>query len=132
MRAVVDSGPLIAFFDVGDDYHQEAIAFFKEFRGQLAITLAVTTEVVHMLNFNLRIQRHFLRWVSGLDLLEIRSQEMSELASLMEKYQDRPMDFADATLVFAAEREGIKHVVSIDSDFDIYRISGKQKFINLF
>jgi len=42
------------------------------------------------------------------------------------------MDFADATLVVAAEKTGIKKIISIDADFDIYRLPGKVKIKNLF
>jgi predicted nucleic acid-binding protein len=42
------------------------------------------------------------------------------------------MDFADATLVIAAEKTGIKKIISIDSDFDIYRLPGKVKIEDVF
>ena len=42
------------------------------------------------------------------------------------------MDFADATLVIAAEKTGIKKIISIDSDFDVYRLPGKVKIENIF
>ena len=42
------------------------------------------------------------------------------------------MDFADATLVIAAEERGIRQIISIDSDFDIYRLYNKMKIENIF
>jgi predicted nucleic acid-binding protein len=42
------------------------------------------------------------------------------------------MDFADATLVIVAEKTGIRKIISIDSDFDIYRLPGKIKIENVF
>ncbi len=50
----------------------------------------------------------------------------------MEKYGDRQMDLADATLVVAAETLGIREIISIDRDFDIYRIDGRARFENLY
>lgn len=42
---------------------------------------------------------------------------------LMEKYQDLPMDFADATLGSLAHDLPIDHVVTFDrKDFGIYRL----------
>ena len=42
---------------------------------------------------------------------------------------DRPMDFADATLVHLAERESLSIICTIDhNDFETYRIQGKRKF----
>ena len=40
------------------------------------------------------------------------------------------MDFADATLVIAAEERGIRQIISIDSD--IYRLYNKMKIENIF
>lgn len=47
-------------------------------------------------------------------------------------YRDRPMDFADATLLIAAEPTGLRQVISIDSDFDIYHLSGNSAVENVF
>jgi len=41
------------------------------------------------------------------------------------------MDFADATLVIIAERTGIRNILSLDSDFDIYRLPGKVLIKNI-
>lgn len=47
----------------------------------------------------------------------------------MTKYRDRPMDFADASLVRLAERESLSTIFTVDhSDFETYRISGTRKF----
>lgn len=50
---------------------------------------------------------------------------------MMEKYCDIPMDLADATLMYVANKEQITDIVSIDSDFDIYRTLKKQSLKNL-
>jgi predicted nucleic acid-binding protein len=50
---------------------------------------------------------------------------------MMEKYIDIPMDLADGTLMYIANKENIKNIVSIDSDFDIYRTLKKQSLNNL-
>ncbi len=47
----------------------------------------------------------------------------------MDRYQDRPMDFADATLVHLARRESLSMIFTTDhDDFETYRIEGKQRF----
>ena len=47
----------------------------------------------------------------------------------MSRYWDRPMDFADATLVYLAKRESISVILTIDhADFSTYRIEGKRQF----
>ncbi len=55
--------------------------------------------------------------------------DLPDLQVLMRKYRDRPMDFADATLVHLAQRESLSTVFTIDhSDFATYRISGRKRF----
>ncbi len=50
------------------------------------------------------------------------------MQTLMELYKDVPMDLADASLVAIAETSGWKRVFTLDSDFYVYRISGKEGF----
>jgi predicted nucleic acid-binding protein len=65
------------------------------------------------------------RWRSDgrLILLDLSADELDRMAELMAKYQDRPMDLADASLIAAAERLGAKRIFTLDKDFHIYRLS---------
>ena len=55
--------------------------------------------------------------------------ELPEVHALMSRYWDRPMDFADATLVHLARREAVSTVFTVDtSDFETYRIDGRRRF----
>jgi uncharacterized protein len=46
----------------------------------------------------------------------------------MERYSDTPMDFADASLVVAAEVLKTNQIFTLDTDFNIYRIRDTAKF----
>ncbi len=37
------------------------------------------------------------------------------------------MDFADASLIIASQKYSVKTIISLDKDFDIYRLPGKVK-----
>jgi predicted nucleic acid-binding protein len=51
------------------------------------------------------------------------------MKTLMKDYADRPMDFADATLVHLAARESISLILTVDhADFETYRIGGRKRF----
>ena len=51
------------------------------------------------------------------------------MGALMEKYKDRPMDLADASLVVLAEGRGLRDVFTLDrADFQVYRIHTRQTF----
>jgi predicted nucleic acid-binding protein len=131
---LIDAGPIIALFDKDDTYHDKIIQFIKDKEYRFITTTAVVTEVSHMLDFNINVQIQFLEWIEkeGIRLLEIRQKDIAEIIEMTKKYKDRPMDFADATLVIAAKRTGIKKIISIDSDFDIYRLPGKELIENVF
>lgn len=132
-KTIIDSGPLIALFDKSDTYHQQVLEFLKEFRGELITSWSVMTEVSHMLDFNLQVQIDFLKWceIGGVTIYDISQSDLADIRSMMEKYMDIPMDLADATLMYIANKEKITNIVSIDSDFDIYRTLKKQSLINL-
>ncbi len=131
---LIDAGPLIALFDKDDKYHEKIISFIKGAKYKFVTTTAVVTEAIHMLDFSVNVQIDFLEWVmrEGIILHEINQKDISRIIELRKKYSDRPMDFADATLVIVTEKTGIKKIISIDSDFDIYRLPGKLMLENVF
>jgi predicted nucleic acid-binding protein len=131
---LIDAGPLIALFDKDDNYHEKIKEFIKNKDYKFHTTTAVITEVLHMLDFSVKVQINFLEWImlGGILLYEIKQTDLGKIIELTKKYSDRPMDFADATLVLAAEQSGIKKIISIDSDFDVYRLPGKVRIENIF
>jgi len=132
-KTIIDSGPIIALFDKSDKHHDQVLNFLQSFKGELITSWAVITEVSHMLDFNLNVQIDFLKWieVGGIEVFDIPQNEIANIRVMMEKYLDIPMDLADATLMYIANKENIKNIVSIDSDFDIYRTLKKQSLVNL-
>jgi Predicted nucleic acid-binding protein, contains PIN domain len=131
---LIDAGPLIALFDRDDKYHKDIVGFIKDKKYKFVTTTAVITEVTHMLDFSVDAQILLLEWImkDGVIFHDIQQRDINRIIELTRKYRDRPMDFADASLVIAAERTGIREIISIDSDFDIYRILGKERIRNVF
>ncbi|RLA76510.1 MAG: pilus assembly protein [Epsilonproteobacteria bacterium] len=132
-NTIIDSGPIIALFDKDDKYHKKTLEFMHSFDGKLISTWAVITEVTHMLSFNLTVQLNFLKWVEmeAITIYQIEQSELTAMIKMMQKYSDIPMDLADSTLMYVAQKENIKDIISIDSDFDIYRTIKKQSLNNL-
>ena len=133
-RILIDAGPLIALFDVDDKYHNRICGFLKKLSYRFISTLAVLTEASHMLSFSLMAQQNFYEWVmyKGLIISDINQNDMPRIIELTNKYADLPMDFADATLVITAEKTGVKQIISLDRDFDIYRLPGKERIRNVY
>jgi len=129
-KVLIDSGPLIALFDASDKYHHETVDFIKTNKYPLITTLASITETLHLLDFNRNAQIDFLEWISrgGVEIHRIENVDFHRIKELTEKYRDLPMDFADSCLVYLAEKLDINTIATIDRDFTIYRIKGKEKF----
>ena len=133
-RILIDAGPLIALFDVDDNFHKGVLRFLGKFSCQYVSTLAVFTEVTHMLDFSVKAQRDFYEWVmhKGVIISDINQNDMPRVVELTNKYADLPMDFADATLIIAAEKTNIREIISLDKDFDMYILPGKERIHNVY
>jgi uncharacterized protein len=121
-RLLVDTGPLVAWFDGRDAHHHMLRAFMADFRGELVSTWPVLTEVCHLLPES--SVPAFMRWVGsgGLTVADVPSSAIRGLADRMDKYADLPMDLADASLIWLAEATGVLDILTLDRrDFGVYR-----------
>ncbi len=131
MKALLDTGPWIALIDRSEAAHDTCVKWFASFSGKLFSTEPVLTEVLYLLNFSLKAQQAALDFVirGVVTLVPSDIHSLPSVRSLMEKYADLPMDFADATLVCLAQESGILNIVTLDhKDFSIYRTTGNQVF----
>jgi predicted nucleic acid-binding protein len=128
---LVDAGPLIALFDKDDKYHNPVIKFLKQFKGNLVTTWPVITEVTHLLSFNINVQIDFLEWLKreAITLINLENNHLDRIIELSKKYSDVPMDLADSSLIVIAELTNIHDIITIDSDYYIYKTKNK-KFLN--
>ena len=133
-RILIDAGSFIALFDNDDNHHKKILDFFRKKQYRFISTLAVFTEVSHMLDFSHISQQNFYEWImyKGVIISDINQNDMPRLVELTQKYADVPMDFADATLVITAEKTGIREIISLDKNFDIYRLPGKEHIRNVY
>ena len=130
-RGLIDTGALLALLDRSDSWHRACAQAFLNIRLPLATTSAVLAELFHFLGDHpTATARAWELLRSGaITLSPITDEDLGAIEHLMKRYADRPMDFADASLVRLAERESLTAIFTIDhSDFETYRISGKRKF----
>ncbi len=127
-----DSGPLIAIIDADEADHDACLAVLDELALPLVTTWPAFTEAMYLLGQAGGITGQRALWslvhTTRLILADLSTKAVERSAQLMDKYADRPMDLADATLVALAEEQGHRRVFSLDSDFHIYRIRGRQRF----
>ena len=133
-NTLIDAGPIIALFNKNDRYHKKIKGFMKDYKGILSTTWPVVTEVSHMLDFNVQTQIDFLTWINlgGIIVENIDNEDIARIIELSRKYSDVPMDLADASLVVLSEKKNIKEIITIDSDYYIYRTIDKEMLINTF
>src|ERR1044071_6474410 len=129
-NCLVDTGALVALLDQHDSWHAVCREAVRELPLPLVTSPAVLTELFHLLRPTRReLEAAWSLLRSGaIALVPVLHEELADIHALMAQYWDRPMDFADATLVHLARRESIYTIFTVDhSDFATYRI-GKRKF----
>jgi predicted nucleic acid-binding protein len=128
---LIDTSALLAVVRERDRWHPVCIEALQEASLPLVTTTAVLTETFY---FALKwggLAEHVWRLIRGgsVVIAPITDADLPALDTLMHRYADRPMDFADATLVHIAEREGLNTILTIDhDDFETYRIGRNAKF----
>lgn len=127
---LVDAGPLIAILNSSDGDHQRCVAALKRLAAPLLTTWVPFTEAMHLLAYSRTAQEALLEMVErrALQVLNIDEADVPHVRSLMRKYADLPMDFADATLVRVALRERLSKIFTLDRDFNVYRLGGRRRF----
>jgi uncharacterized protein len=124
---LTDTGPLIALLDKRDEQHQNCLDALNRLPAEpLLTTWPCLTEAMYILGSvgGYRYQAGLWRLIEDrkLELHDLVSSEIEKMDALMKKYQDTPMDLADASLMAVAENLKFKQIFTIDSDFRIYRL----------
>lgn len=132
MRSMLfDTGVFVALIDKSEKNHHNCVSFLKEFKGKLFTTEPVLTETLYLLGPSIHAQKICIDFMvkGGAILIPQSINSLSRNSTLMEKYKDIPMDFADATLVSLAEELDIVEILTLDKKgFSSYRIRGKKAF----
>jgi predicted nucleic acid-binding protein len=127
MLAIVDTGPLVAFFDRAERHHGWVAGCIEELEAPLLVCEPVLTETMYLLRRYPGAQDALLELLqNGALNIAFRIEEhVGALAKLLQKYRDTPISFADACIVRMAEIHDRHAVLTLDSDFSIYRKQGR-------
>ena len=135
-RVLADSGPLLALFNAADHWHAPVLDWLKQQpQAQLVTTWPVATEVCALLARRVGnpAALDFLRWAQrgaiSFDLPDAGS--LAEVLAISERFHDLPFDLADASVAEAAARLRIRHVLTIDANFDVYRDRAGKALVNV-
>jgi uncharacterized protein len=127
MPAIVDTGPLVAFFDRAERHHAWAVARIEELEAPLLVCEPVLTEAMYLLSRDPRAPDTLFEFLQNgaLSIAFALEDHVEALRKLLQKYRDTPISLADACVVRMAEINERHAVLTLDSDFSIYRKHGR-------
>ena len=132
MHLILDTGPWVALHCRNDNYHEWAKSQFAQQPCPFLTCEAVVAETCFLLareGFDpakalALIERGVVRVAMSLD------DEVAAIRALFQRYDNVPASLADACLIRLAELNEPCRVLTLDSDFHIYRRHGR-KIISL-
>lgn len=122
---IVDTGPIVALLDADERHHEWARTQFESLNAPLLTCESVLSEACFLLRrvgadatmpVSL-VQRGALKVVDAVG----SEDRAEEVATLIRRYENVPMSLADACLVHILERTENGSIMTLDSDFRIYR-----------
>jgi predicted nucleic acid-binding protein len=126
--ALLDTGPLVAFLNRRDRFHAWAVAQLDEIEPPLLTCEPVLSEACFLLRHDPAGPAAVLDLVHD-DLLRVSlhvPDEIVALRRLVRRYAELPISLADACLIRLVELNAGSVLLTLDSDFKIYRMHGRQ------
>ena len=128
MAVLLDTGPWVALLSRNDTHHAWAVEQFRRLPPPLLSCEGVVAETCFLLarsGFDPTLPLQFIE--RGVVQLPFSLQEqITAVSSLFRRYENVPASLADAALIRLSEITDAPLLLTIDSDFRIYRRHGRQ------
>ena len=127
-RLVIDTGPLVALLNQADRQHRWVRDVLDTIEPPICTCEAVVSEACFLMSRIPDGQDAVLQLLSK-DILRIDFHMLAEadaLRALMQKFASVPMSLADACLVRMSELDPRSRILTLDSDFRVYRRNRRQ------
>jgi len=120
---ILDTGVLIAYLMPKDKFHTWAVSELSQITSPVLTSEAVITEACFLAQRIHNGQETILKLIrQGHIIIPFNlSQEIETIEKLMQRYTSVPMSLADASLVRMSEMYNNTPILTLDSDFTIYR-----------
>ena len=120
---LLDTGFIVALLDRSERNHERCKAALRSLSGPLMTCEAVIAEACYLLREQAGANDAIVENVErGAFLVPFRLDESAaSVRALMKRYARVPMDFADACLVSLADTFDTGRILTLDSDFHVYR-----------
>jgi predicted nucleic acid-binding protein len=122
-RIILDTGPLVAFLNKSDSFHEWAVMQFAQLTPPFFTNESVISEACFLLRNTENGSENIFKLLER-DLIQIPfrlESEISSILNLLSKYKNVPMSLADACLVRMSEQISDSSICTLDGDFKIYR-----------
>lgn len=121
---LVDTGPLYAMADRGDDWHHRVVRFLERSRDDLVVPVTVLPEAAYLLAAHLgpEAEQKLVQSVVNGEMVveELTVQDLRRTLELLRRYEEARIGFVDATVVAMAERLKISRILTTDRrDFSL-------------
>jgi predicted nucleic acid-binding protein len=126
---LVDTGFLVSLFRPTDRLRAQARECLRANRHPLLTAAPVIVETCFFLDA--AGKGRLLEWVrrGALAVADVPVSAYAEIGTIIRKYADRNIDFADAALVWLANHTGRRDILTVDkADFSVYRLKGGKRF----
>jgi predicted nucleic acid-binding protein len=130
--SLIDANALVNLVDQAQPHSEKFRTLFNTLQRPVVTTWPAFTEAMYLV-FSIGgwpLERRLWDYIL-LGLVHFHFPDEAEtqrMVELMERYRDRPMDLADASLVAAAETLNDPRILTQDADFYIYRFQDKRTF----
>lgn len=128
---LLDTGPLVALLSRNDANHSRARQIFAECLPPFRCCEAVVAEACFLMK---KVHHAGPAEVvalgrRGVYVVAISAEEhWTNIEATLRKYADRPISFADASLIRSAEVHQEARILTYDRDFSIYRWARNRRF----
>ena len=128
---LLDTGPLVALLSGNDVNHERARRLFAECAPPFRCCEAVVAEACFLMR---KVHRAgpadvVALGARGVYRIAIAAEEhWDTIETLLKKYSDRPISFADACLIRCAEIHQEARIATFDGDFSVYKWARNRRF----
>ena len=126
---IVDTGFLVSLFRPAERRRAPAREFLKNNRRPLVTVAPVIVETCFLLDPDGK--GRLLEWIQrgAVAVAEVPTPAYADICALIRKYADRDIDFADAAIVWLAEKTGCRTILTVDvGDFSAFRVAKGKRF----
>ena len=127
-QVIVDTGPLVALLNRRDMHHKWVVQQLQDIQPPMITCEAVLAEATYLTRAVPDARAALIEMLGEgfLNTGMALADQYSAILAVVRRYKNVPMSLADACLVRLAELYPQSPLLTLDSDFAVYRKNGRQ------